>query len=515
MGLDEFIDRDFIDRLNLDYLKKDMESLGYLEDFEEWLTTDEDEFEFWIDYDVNFDVDRYYELVDMANEEDLTTKIEEVLDEYGLTYGDVVDYPSKNTIRIVGCDPEEYDEVASALYDELELEANIPSGEEGDDEITVLYESLGKNYDEDNFDYKKIKVGDYVDFGGYGKLYVCRIDADKFRVTDNRNDRLNPNARGWNIKKDTAEGIIEESLKEDTKRDLYVNGKYAASSNKYKSNKDFANKVKKDGKVTTTTIDGKVPAGMEKYSKTIEIKPEDKVRVKKSKDESLKEDKNSRFVVYVPSQNGYIMEDEITTFKKYASIFDDNNKKSIDALKYLLKVLGLKKSEIKKDYEDVPKSMDLEEAKERKYIKTRNSCVDAVDLADELEAQDIKYELENDGLSVDAKDYNRAMNILCDLEANCDESLKEDKEKKASKTLWTNVCSNRIDAVKKYFENGGKTNLRYNRFDKDNSLIMGALRNGNTEMVELLKSYGETILPSEKQEYKLEIKRQGLKEKGE
>lgn len=304
-GLDEYITRDIVEDADLDDLKHDFEMLGYGEDFEEWLNTDEEGFEFWVDYDTNFDVDLYDEIASRADEEDLTTKIEEVLDEYGLTYGDVVDYISNKTIRIVGCDPEEYDEVASALYDELGLEANIPSGEEGDDEITVLY----------------------------------------------------------------------ESLKEDTKRDLYVNGKYVASSNKYKSNKDFANKVKKDGKVTTPSVDGKVPAGLERYSKTVEIKPEDKVRVRKS--------------------------------------------------------------------------------------------------------------------------------------------VKEDKEKKASETLWTNVCSNRINAVKKYFENGGKTNLRYNRFDKDNSLIMGALRNGNTEMVELLKSYGETILPSEKQEYKLEVKRQGLKEKGE
>lgn len=111
--------------------------------------------------------------------------------------------------------------------------------------------------------------------------------------------------------------------------------------------------------------------------------------------------------------------------------------------------------------------------------------------------------------------YSKTVEIKPEDKVKVRKSVKEDKEKKASETLWTNVCSNRINAVKKYFENGGKTNLRYNRFDKDNSLIMGALRNGNIEMVELLKSYGETILPSEKQEYKLEVKRQGLKEKEE
>ena len=84
--------------------------------------------------------------------------------------------------------------------------------------------------------------------------------------------------------------------------------------------------------------------------------------------------------------------------------------------------------ELSKDSELHFEDESLKEGNERKYIKTRNSCVDAADLADELEAQDIKYEFEDDGLSVDAKDYDRAMNILYDLEANCDESLKEEKE---------------------------------------------------------------------------------------
>lgn len=59
------------------------------------------------------------------------------------------------------------------------------------------------------------------------------------------------------------------------------------------------------------------------------------------------------FVVYVPSQNGYIMGTEITIFKEYASTFEDNNNKSQDALNFCLKALGLKKNEIIKDYENV------------------------------------------------------------------------------------------------------------------------------------------------------------------
>ena len=72
--------------------------------------------------------------------------------------------------------------------------------------------------DDDDFDYSTIKVGDYVDFGGYGKLYICKIKDDSFWVTDDSKDAGNPDARGWNIKKDRAERIIrraDESLKEE------------------------------------------------------------------------------------------------------------------------------------------------------------------------------------------------------------------------------------------------------------------------------------------------------------
>ena len=81
--------------------------------------------------------------------------------------------------------------------------------------------------DDDDFDYSTIKVGDYVDFGGYGKLYICKIKDDSFWVTDDSKDAGNPDARGWNIKKDRAERIIRranESLKESKRlsnREIY------------------------------------------------------------------------------------------------------------------------------------------------------------------------------------------------------------------------------------------------------------------------------------------------------
>lgn len=68
--------------------------------------------------------------------------------------------------------------------------------------------------------------------------------------------------------------------------------------------------------------------------------------------------------------------------------------------------------------------------------------------------------------------------------------------------LWTAVCCNDLNYMKQYYANNGESNRRYNKFNNNNSLIMGALRNKNFDMVELLKEYGETILKDELAEYK-------------
>lgn len=69
--------------------------------------------------------------------------------------------------------------------------------------------------------------------------------------------------------------------------------------------------------------------------------------------------------------------------------------------------------------------------------------------------------------------------------------------------MWSAVCSGDINFVKNaYNKDIIKPNTRYHRFDADNSFIMGALRNKNFEMAELLKSFGEKILKAELPEYK-------------
>lgn len=55
-----------------------------------------------------------------------------------------------------------------------------------------------------------IQIGDLVDFGPYGKKYVCRdYDEQRYWVTDSREDRENPNAIGWFLSKTDAVKILE------------------------------------------------------------------------------------------------------------------------------------------------------------------------------------------------------------------------------------------------------------------------------------------------------------------
>ena len=75
---------------------------------------------------------------------------------------------------------------------------------------------------------------------------------------------------------DTREGKLTE-----TKHDLYVNGEYIASSNRYKRAKDFKDKVTKDGYIDYAGETSLRTAGMKLDRK--EIKPEDKVVVRRSK----------------------------------------------------------------------------------------------------------------------------------------------------------------------------------------------------------------------------------------
>ena len=69
--------------------------------------------------------------------------------------------------------------------------------------------------------------------------------------------------------------------------------------------------------------------------------------------------------------------------------------------------------------------------------------------------------------------------------------------------MWTAVCSDDKNFVKNaYNKQLIKPGTRYSGLGQTQSLIMGALRNNNFEMADLLKSFGETILKSEVDEYR-------------
>lgn len=74
---------------------------------------------------------------DGFEDEAITDMIIRVLDDYGITYGDVVEYEETDTVNIVGVLPEEYEEAQDAIQTELKCTVDIPSGEEGDDELIV------------------------------------------------------------------------------------------------------------------------------------------------------------------------------------------------------------------------------------------------------------------------------------------------------------------------------------------------------------------------------------------
>lgn len=68
--------------------------------------------------------------------------------------------------------------------------------------------------------------------------------------------------------------------------------------------------------------------------------------------------------------------------------------------------------------------------------------------------------------------------------------------------VFSAACNNRMDYMKKGFEKGKiNPNDRFNRFNSDHSYIMGALRNGNKDMVKYLQDQGGTILDDEQDEY--------------
>ena len=69
----------------------------------------------------------------------------------------------------------------------------------------------------------EVNDGDLVDFGPYGKLYVCNADYEenKYWVTDEKENRDDASAQGWAISKNFAKRIIESYEDDDEYDDEY------------------------------------------------------------------------------------------------------------------------------------------------------------------------------------------------------------------------------------------------------------------------------------------------------
>lgn len=89
---------------------------------------------------------------------------------------------------------------------------SLPKDDKGsiDSEDDFEDEDDSDEEDGETVNSKNIARGDLVDFGAYGELYIVADHGDKWWVTDQVEDRFNPDARGWYINKSFAEKVLEK-----------------------------------------------------------------------------------------------------------------------------------------------------------------------------------------------------------------------------------------------------------------------------------------------------------------
>lgn len=63
--------------------------------------------------------------------------------------------------------------------------------------------------------------------------------------------------------------------------------------------------------------------------------------------------------------------------------------------------------------------------------------------------------------------------------------------------LFLAACTGDIEILKKYYFSGGKPNIRYEKLGKEHSLLAGAYRNKEFEIVKFLLTVGETLTTDE------------------
>ena len=170
---------------------------------------------------------------DGFEDETVTDIICNVLDDYGITYGDVVEYEETDTVNIVGVLPEEYDEVREAIETELDCEVSLPSGEEYDDEIIVHISSLKESKKEEALKESNKEVMSTEEFLAWHDGEGGRNASSA--VLDNIYKIFEENGDGEDVdvdvcyehlpenRKAEVTSIIKATMIEENKKDCHVN----------------------------------------------------------------------------------------------------------------------------------------------------------------------------------------------------------------------------------------------------------------------------------------------------
>lgn len=131
---------------------------------------------------------------------------------FGWAWGERMhEYPTSDIISGPYQFAEEAEKYILELKDNDNLSECSLTLEEEVLEIRSDDEVMNEEFDTEGPSIVVARPGDYVDFGSYGKLYICAVYEDQYWVTDEEEDAGNPDASGWYISKYLAEEIISSS----------------------------------------------------------------------------------------------------------------------------------------------------------------------------------------------------------------------------------------------------------------------------------------------------------------
>ena len=73
--------------------------------------------------------------------------------------------------------------------------------------------------------------------------------------------------------------------------------------------------------------------------------------------------------------------------------------------------------------------------------------------------------------------------------------------------LFAMACCGCADELENYYKCGGAVNVRYEKFGKEHSLLMGAYNNQQYDTIKVLKAHGETLTAEEQEHINSDYKK--------